>query len=224
MARPIPLAAPVTIATRPRMLRSGLLIAPNPTDAAALSNVARMSEIADRYRRVAADFTRRVESVPPDAWENDSPCEGWVARDVVAHLVDWLSAFFFGMWAIDPGPIPPAAENPRGAWAAVDHAIQAALDDPSVAAQTRETPMGVQSFEAAVDQICTPDVLVHTWDLARATGLDDTLDAAAVHRFVESMGPADEAMRASGHFGPKVDVPDDADEQTRLIAFMGRQP
>jgi hypothetical protein len=34
----------------------------------------------------------------------------------------------------------------------------------------------------------------------------------------------DEVLRQSGHFGPKVDVPDDADELTRLIAFTGRRP
>ena len=34
----------------------------------------------------------------------------------------------------------------------------------------------------------------------------------------------DEVLRASGHYGPKVEVPADADEQTRLIAFTGRHP
>jgi hypothetical protein len=29
-------------------------------------------------------------------------------------------------------------------------------------------------------------------------------------------------MRDSGHYGPRVAVPDDADAQTRLLAFMGR--
>ena len=33
-----------------------------------------------------------------------------------------------------------------------------------------------------------------------------------------------EELRASGPYGPKVTVPADADEQTRLIAFTGRQP
>jgi uncharacterized protein (TIGR03086 family) len=65
---------------------------------------------------------------------------------------------------------------------------------------------------------------VHTWDLARATGLDETLDADEVHRLVEAMEPMDEAMRSSGHYGPRVDVPADADEQTRLLAFTGRRP
>jgi hypothetical protein len=62
------------------------------------------------------------------------------------------------------------------------------------------------------------------WDLARATGLDDPLDANEVHRFVESVEPMNAMLRESGHYGPRVMVPDDADEQTRLIAFVGRQP
>ena len=84
--------------------------------------------------------------------------------------------------------------------------------------------MGRLSFEVAIATFCIADVLVHTWDLARATGLDETLDADEVHRLVDSMEPMDEPMRQSGHFGPRVDVPDDADEQTRMIAFTGRQP
>ena len=52
-----------------------------------------MSEIADRYRRVANRFTDRGREVADDAWDNPAPCEGWVARDVVRHLVDWMPAF-----------------------------------------------------------------------------------------------------------------------------------
>ena len=68
------------------------------------------------------------------------------------------------------------------------------------------------------------DVLVHTWDLAGATGLDDTLDPDEVHRLVEAMAPLEEPMRKSGHYGPRVEVPADADEQSRMLAFSGRQP
>jgi len=45
-----------------------------------------------------------------------------------------------------------------------------------------------------------------------------------VHRFVEGMEPLDELLRQSGQYGARVPVPDDADEQTRLIAFVGRDP
>ena len=47
---------------------------------------------------------------------------------------------------------------------------------------------------------CTGDILVHTWDLARATGLDETLDADEVHRMFVGMEPMDEMLRASGHY------------------------
>jgi uncharacterized protein (TIGR03086 family) len=70
----------------------------------------------------------------------------------------------------------------------------------------------------------TSDILVHTWDLARATGLDETLDPDEVHGLLAGMEPMDAVLRQSGHFGPRVDVPADADEQTRLIAFTGRHP
>lgn len=80
-----------------------------------------------------------------------------------------------------------------------------------------------ESPVAAWAVLCGGDVLVHTWDLAPATGLDESLDAEEVHRMVDGMEPHDEALRASGHYGPRVEVPDDADEQTRLLAFMGRR-
>jgi uncharacterized protein (TIGR03086 family) len=183
-----------------------------------------MSEISERYRKVAAQFTQRVNAVPDGAWDNAAPCDGWVARDVVRHLVEWLPAFFFGTWDIALPPIASVDEDPAGAWDGVNRAIQAALDDPATAGSERDTRMGRWTFAQTIDQICTHDILIHTWDLARSTGQDETLDPEEVHRFVEGMEPLDELMRSSGQFGPRVVVPDDADEQTRLIAFVGRRP
>jgi uncharacterized protein (TIGR03086 family) len=183
-----------------------------------------MSEISERYRNVAWQFTQRVTAVPDGAWDNPAPCEGWLARDVVGHLAEWLPAFFFGTWDIEVPPIPSVAEDPVGAWEIVNGTIQSALDDPEIAGSERDTRMGPSTFEQTIDMICTNDVLLHTWDLARATGLDETLDPDEVHRLLEGMEPMDEILRQSGHYGPRVEVPADADEQTRLIAFIGRQP
>jgi uncharacterized protein (TIGR03086 family) len=183
-----------------------------------------VSEISERYERVAGQFAERVKAVPDGAWDNLAPCEGWVARDVVGHLVEWLPAFFFGRWDIEAAPIPSVDEDPVGAWVTVNGAIQAALDDPGIAGRELDTPLGPSTFEQTIDTICTGDVLVHTWDLARATGLDETLDAEEVHRYLAGSEPHDEAMRQSGHYGSRVEVPDDADEQTRLIAFTGGRP
>jgi uncharacterized protein (TIGR03086 family) len=189
------------------------------------------SEASERFATVAHDFTERVEAVPEDAWSRPAPCDGWVARDVVRHLVEWLPGpgFLLGAFDVETGPIPSVDDDPAAAWAVVRDAIQRSLDDPGVASRVADCgPPGRMSLESAVDMTCTPDVLIHTWDLARATGLDERLDAAEVHRQVvamESLPPeVDEAMRSSGHFGPRVAVADDADEQTRLLAFNGRTP
>ena len=183
-----------------------------------------MSEIADRYRKIAADFTKRVESVPDGGWDQPAPCEGWVARDVVRHLVEWGPPMLFDRWDIDRPEVPSVDENPAGAWRAIDGAIQRALDDPAVATTERETQMGNNTFEKVADMIWTNDVLVHTWDLARATGQDDTLDVDTVSRMYAGMEPMEEAIRNSGHFGARVEIPEDADLQTKLLAFTGRNP
>jgi uncharacterized protein (TIGR03086 family) len=189
-----------------------------------------LSDIAARFEKVAAGFTARVEAVPADAWERPAPCEGWVARDVVRHLVEWLPGpgFLLGSFDVETGQIPSMDTDPAAAWAVVRDAIQGALADPEIATRIEDCgPPGRLSLEAAVDMTCTPDVLIHTWDLARATGLDERLDPDEVHRQlagIEAMpAEVDEAMRTSGHYGARVTVPDDADEQTRLLAFMGRK-
>lgn len=183
-----------------------------------------MSAVAERFERVAAGFTAVVDAVPDGAWQNPAPCEGWVARDVVDHITSWMPGFLLASWGLDQ-PVQPA--DAAGAWAAVRDAIAGGLADPVVAGRVVDSPAGTKSFEEAIDMFCIPDVLIHTWDLARAAGLDERLDADEVHRQVtgvESIDPAmDEAMRSSGHYGPRVAVAADADKQTRLLAFMGRR-
>lgn len=187
------------------------------------SSIPGMTETADRYRAVAAAFTERVASVPPDAWGNTTPCEGWVARDIITHVVEGSGRFLGGAQvALPEGPSVDA--DPLGAWTTARDAMLAAVSDPEVAARSHESPMGPMTFEQMVGFFGVGDILVHTWDLARATGLDERLDPAEVTRLLTAMEPMDEVMRQGTAFGPKVDVPADADEQTRLIAFTGRRP
>jgi uncharacterized protein (TIGR03086 family) len=179
---------------------------------------------AQRYAKVADAFDRTVRAVPAGAWDRPAPCEGWVARDVVRHLVEWVPSFFATYAELDLGEMPSVDDDPVAAWAALDAEIRVVLSDPAIALREFDMPAGHYTVEDAVSTFYTPDVLVHTWDLARATGLDERLDPDEVHALFVSMEPMDEMLRGSGQFGARVDVPDDADEQTKLIAFTGRQP
>jgi uncharacterized protein (TIGR03086 family) len=183
-----------------------------------------VSEYADRYRRIAGQFTQRVDTVPANAWDNPAPCDGWLARDVVRHLVEWIPGLFESCPELRFAAGPSVEDDPAGAWRALDRTLQAVIDDSTLSAIEFDMRMGRYRVDQAIDMFCTGDILVHTWDLARATGLDETLDADEVHRMYEGMLPIDAILRDSGHYGPRVEVPDDADEQTKMIAFTGRQP
>ena len=75
-----------------------------------------------------------------------------------------------------------------------------------------------------VGRLLCADTLVHTWDLAGATGQDERLDPDGVARAIEFLTPIDEAMRGPRGFAPKITPPAGADEQTKLLNFCGRAP
>lgn len=178
---------------------------------------------AARWARTADAFSARVRTVPGGGWDRPAPCEGWLARDVVRHLAEWIPGFLGTYWDLRVD-LPPVDDDPAAAWAALDRGVRGLLADPELAASERDSPAGRASLAATLDMIATTDVFLHAWDLARATGGDERLDPAEVHRLLVGMEPLDELLRSSGHYGPRTPVPDDADEQTRLLAFIGRTP
>ncbi len=177
---------------------------------------------ADEHRRVAGEFTATVEGVAPTAWDNDAPPDGWDARDVVRHLIEWFPTFLQGSTAITLPSGPSVDDDPVGAWRTQTDAVQALLDDPDTAERVHDLPhIGQTSLAQAIEMIYTADVFLHRWDLARATGQDETLDPETCARMLDGMLPMDDVLRQSGHYGPAVEVPDDADAQTKLLALSG---
>jgi uncharacterized protein (TIGR03086 family) len=103
--------------------------------------------------------------------------------------------------------------------------VQALLDDPATPDMALSNPhIGDVPLDQAIDRFYTGDVFLHTWDLARATGQDASLDPQRCAVILAGMEPLDEVLRQSGQYGPRVPVPDDADVQTKLVAFIGRDP
>jgi uncharacterized protein (TIGR03086 family) len=185
-----------------------------------------MTNVAGRYRKVAAAFTERVRGVDDAAWSNPSPCEGWVARDVVRHLVDWVPPFLASGAPVAIPPLPDVDDDPVRAWEALDSALQGILDDPATAEIVFDHPQaGTHPLDQAIAMFVLGDVLVHTWDLARAAGLDDRLDPDECKAMADGIEPMGDALAKSGHYSAA--TPFDAataDDQTRLLALTGRVP
>lgn len=190
-----------------------------------------MNEIVERYRRRADAFEAKVEAVQPDQWGNPSPCEKWSAGDVVDHII----AMHGYMLRPLGRSAPERTEDELADFRAVRKAVQDLLDDPEVADQAVETPTGSMTFAQQVDGVVSDDLVLHGWDLARATGKDEAMHPEDVerlwastsaipaelmeqYRIPDAFGPGVEV------FGPEVKVAKDASLQDRLLGLIGRQP
>jgi uncharacterized protein (TIGR03086 family) len=182
-----------------------------------------MSEISERYQRLSDAFAAKVAAVPNDAWEEPSPCEGWTVRDLVQHVVD-TQGLFLGFVGKELGDIPSVKDDPAAAWDAARAKIQHELDDPKLATAEFDGFLGRTTFEASVDKFLAVDQVVHGWDLARAAGLDETIDPADVARVRDIAESYGDMMRSPQAFGPAVETPAGVDEQASLLAFLGRHP
>jgi uncharacterized protein (TIGR03083 family) len=162
-----------------------------------------MSDRIERHRRACDGFSRVAASVAAGQWERPTPCTDWDARALVEHVIGFHEVLILR-------PMGVRAHRPRTGpaerWSATQDALFAALTEP-----------------IDVLPALTTDVLVHTWDLARAVDtavvLDPELCAAALDALQARDLPRDGTM-----FGPAVEVPDVSDPATRLIALSGRDP
>lgn len=130
-----------------------------------------------------------------------------------------------GVGVAEMGELPAAAPDAdlAAAWQEIGEGLAEAIADPACAEVKIPSPMGPVPFGSMVE-LMPEDVLIHTWDLARATGGDEKLDEEIVRHVYELFKPMDEVLRQPWAFGPKVTPPPDADLQTEFLCFVGRNP
>ena len=178
---------------------------------------------AARHRLVAGTFSDRVRGTAD--WDAPAPVDGWTARDVVRHLVEWFPGFLAMGSDVRLPAGPSVDDDPVAAWQTHADGVQAVLDDPASAdKEFSNQHTGTHPLRVAIDRFYTADIFMHTWDLARATGQDEELEAAFCAELLAGMEPMEEIIRASGQYGSRVVVPDDASVQDRMLGFIGRDP
>ena len=184
-----------------------------------------MSKNLRNYTKALYGFDAVVQRVPSDRWDADSPCEGWCARDVVAHaagVVDAVAAMARTGEVAMP-EMPDAGDDPVGLWNASLEGVLQELDHPGVVGKVGNYWFG----ESTIDDILaftTWDPLGHTWDLAKATGLEAHASNDVAEAMIASIEPNAEMMRSLELMGEPVEVPADADAMTRFLGLIGRDP
>ena len=112
-------------------------------------------------------------------------------------------------------------DDPEGAWRRVCQDAQDAAGRDGALEGTVHVSAGDIPARSYLSEVIA-DVTVHTWDLARATGTDEALDQDLVELARATLEPQVEQRRQAGFFGPPLEVPADAEPQTRLLALLGR--
>jgi uncharacterized protein (TIGR03086 family) len=176
--------------------------------------------------RVTADV---VADVTDDQLDAPTPCPDYRVADLVDHLRGLAVAFADSARKQHGGGGPDVDGSRLGPdWrtetvAALHDLAEAWRHPGALEGMTVAGPLEMPADVAAL--VALNEVVVHGWDLARATGQPYEPDAAAVaaaRGFVATFdAPADDD---GGLFGPPVDVPEDAPELHRLLGATGRRP
>jgi uncharacterized protein (TIGR03086 family) len=177
-------------------------------------------EVATRYTAIADGMTRRIDAVTD--WSAPTPCPEWTVIDIACHVVDVHRRALSLLDGVEPAALPSDVDAVVEAWRDASASMRAALEDEPRAMQVVSPRFGDMPFEDLASRMVCSDTLVHTWDVARATGQDERLDAGAVDYAWTWMQLAGDNLRASGSFGPAVPPPPGADNQTLLLCFLGR--
>lgn len=178
-------------------------------------------EVITRISALVGDFDSRVQAAGADSWASQSPCDDWTARDVVVHVGNNLNRISAGLSGGQPHEITPD-EDITSAWAQSRDSFLSTLPTADLSTPM-PTPMGPMPAEQFIGRLISTDVLVHTWDLARAVGADETLDAAAVEGAYSGMKPMDAMIRMPGVMGPKIESEPGCSLQTEFLNFLGRK-
>lgn len=181
-----------------------------------------MNDTAAIYAAADRPLTALLEGLPDAAWSAPSPCEGWTARDVVAHLVDTQRDFLAGHGA-ELGGAPAPGADPAEVWR--DHAgrVAAALTDDALVDKPLDGLFGPTTVGETLARFYVWDMVVHRWDVARAAGVDAGLTDDELDRIEAGADGFGEALHMDGICAPEVEPAPGTDRTGRVLARLGRR-
>ncbi|MBG6057649.1 uncharacterized protein (TIGR03086 family) [Cryobacterium sp. MP_M5] len=168
------------------------------------------------------EFTARVDRITE--WDQATPDADWTVRDLVRHVVleqQWIPPLLSGLSPLEARrALAPLGADLAAEWRTYSEAATAAWRATPLDAPVTLSSDTVTALDYLREQVS--EVAIHTWDLARATAADDTLDESLVEAVWTVFEPQRDTLEASGLFSSPVPVAEDAPLQSRLLALTGR--
>jgi uncharacterized protein (TIGR03086 family) len=181
------------------------------------------------HERALEHTGRYVAAVSQDQWDAPTPDDEWNVRQLVNHVVSgnfWVAPLIGGKTIDEVGGRYDGdvlGDDPAAAYQQSAKEATAAVNAPGAMEAACAVSYGPVPGEIYAGHRFI-DVLIHGWDLAKATGQDTALPPDLVEACFEIVEPQKDLLAASGMFGSDVKVPEGADRQTQLLAELGRRP
>lgn len=212
------------------VLADGSLAAPAPAGPVECwEEVLMVASVADLETALAAGRVV-LAGILSEQWSLPTPCPDWTVEELAAHLIGgnrMFGSIMRGDSALDPvGDVRTEADGMRGDWIgaydqAADGLVRAFAADGAMA-RIVTVPFGTVPGAVALDLRIT-EVLVHGWDLARATGqVMRVSDAVVEEQIAFSRDALGRVATGRSPFGPPQPVPNDAPPLDRLAGLLGR--
>jgi uncharacterized protein (TIGR03086 family) len=186
-------------------------------------------DVPEIYARCSAAFGERVHLVG-DRWGAPSGLPGWDVRALVNHLVNeerWTPELFGGATVEQVGDRFDGdllGADPVGTYDAAAATALATVREPGATGRIVHLSFGDRPGSEYALQL-SADHLVHAWDLARALGTDESLDAEVVETLLDWYVRETEALyHRIDVIGPRVEVPPGSGAQAELLGRFGRRP
>ncbi len=176
-----------------------------------------------RFDRAVAAAENVIAAVKPEQLADPTPCSGWSVRELINHCV-FGNTMFVSIIAGAPTPDRDAdhvGDDPAGAFRRTIGDLRTAFSGEGVLQKMYQTPVG-QGPGAQLVGMRTVEMLVHTWDLARATGQPTDFEPEAAEWALETIRPMMPADRTDTPFDAEQPCPPEATAADRLAAFAGR--
>lgn len=186
-------------------------------------------ELARIHRIAVEGLVANVERIGDDQWHLPTPNTEWDVRALVEHLVGgtvWVAPLMRGETIAEIGDRfsgDLVGDDPKGAFRRAAAGAMAAVDEPGAVGRTVDLSRGpAPAADYILERIA--DAGMHTFDLARALGLDETIDSRVVAYGRQLLAKVGDEWRRYGALGPVTPTEPGADEQTLFIAESGRTP
>jgi uncharacterized protein (TIGR03086 family) len=183
-------------------------------------------DLMSAHRKSVEDWLARVSAVGDEQWDKPTPCSEWNVRVLVNHVVGedrWTVPLVEGKTIGEVGSDLDGdllGDDPISAARAAGDAAIAIVGEKLPVGGKVHLSYGDEDLDEYIRQLLA-DHVIHAWDLAAATGGDESLDPELVAEVAAWFADREGMYRSGGAVGPRPETTS-TDPQAVLLAASGR--